>query len=523
MVQPRYGIVFNRQSDDPRPAVTTDMSTIYLLGTSEDATPATYPINTLVMINSSDADALAALGTGALKIAVQLINAQLGPLQYAARIIVQRVAKGASDAETIANIVGSQAAGTGIYGALEAGPIFGVVPRLFVLADGLTGKFTRNAPGTIVTQAAKFGGNTGNGLLTLASPAFGGGVKPGLYRVRCKTAAANGGVFSVVDPDGNVLADATVGSAYAGTAVRFTIADGATDFVVGDGFDVTVTVDAGLAQTNAICAALPQVLNALLAHALVDGPGTTKQDAKDWRETLSSDRLIPVDAFVTPVGAADGVFVGAAPVAAGIGVRVDAQTKGAKGVPSQSFANQPVYGITALKRYDGFSLTDGANDGQELLTANVGIIERGEMGVETAAADSGFVLIATDNAGTDELWRFYNVTRMRDYIHLGLLKIWRARLGKTNITRHGTQAVLNDGIVFLGELKSDEHIIDFRFGVAGGANTPETIRAGKFRVFFKAEEASPLLLIEADSYRYRDALGQLITDIATETNQVITA
>lgn len=522
MVQPRTGITFNTRSDDPRPAVITDMSTIYLVGTSEDATPSFFPVNSPVMFNSSDVLMLANAGTGNLKTSLQLINAQLGPLQLAARVVINRIALGASDDETIANIVGDQAAGTGIYGALKAGNRFGVIPRLFAFADSLTGRFTRTAPGTTVTRAAKFGGNTGTGLMTLGAPAFTGGVKAGVYRVRAKTAAANGGVFSVVDPDGQVLADATVGNAYA-SVVKFTIADGATDFAVGDGFDVTVTIDTGAARANPICAALPAVLNALLAHAIVDGPGTTKQDAIDWRETLSSPRLIALDAFVTAVGMADDTFTGASPIAAGLAVAVDQQTKGRQGVPSQSFAYQAVQGITALKRYDSFSLSDGANDGQELLTNNIGIIQRGEIGVETAAASSGFVLIAFDNAGTDETFRFYNVTRTRDYAHLQVLKRWRERLGKNNITRHGVQAVLNDAIVFFGGMKTNEHIIDFRLGVDGKAITIEDIRAGDLPVFLKFEEASPLVRITAESFRYRDALGSLITDIATDTNQILAA
>lgn len=519
MTQPRYGITFNRKSDDPRPAVATDMSTIFLIGTSEDAVSALFPLNTPVLMNSSDTTKLAGLGTGDLATAVQLINAQLGPFQVAARIAVCRVSKGASADETIDNIIGSQAASTGIYAALQVGPLYGIIPRLFVIAGGYTGRFTRAPAGKTVTEEARFGGNVGNGLLTLASPAHGNAAVAGVYRVRLKTPNANGGVFSVVDPQGNVLDDAVVGTPYTGQVIKFAIADGTDDFAVGDGFDVTVTVSTGLASVNPICAALPQVLNNLLAHALVDGPGNTKEDAVDWRETLSSDRLIPVDAHVAPVGANDGVFFGGSPVAAGIGVAVD---YGNGGIPSRSFANQAVQGITALKRYDAFSITDGANDGQELLTANVGIIQRGELGVESAATSSGFVLIATDNAGTDELFRFYNVTRMRDYMHLGLLKLWRQRLGKTNITRHGVQAVENDAITFLGSLKAGEHIIDFRVGVNGQANTPESIRAGILAVYFRAEEASPLLLITADSFRYRDALGTLVADITGETNQVLT-
>jgi hypothetical protein len=43
-----------------------------------------------------------------------------------------------------------------------------------------------------------------------------------------------------------------------------------------------------------------------------------------------------------------------------------------------------------------------------LLSNNIGVLVRGLLGVETAISSGGFVLISTDNAGDDELWRFYN-------------------------------------------------------------------------------------------------------------------
>lgn len=92
-----------------------------------------------------------------------------------------------------------------------------------------------------VTSAAKSGGNTGNGALTLdgTTPAL-LGVQLGVYTVRCITAATNGGTFRVEDPMGNVLGDVAVAATFADD-IKFSIADGAVDFIVGDGFDITVT------------------------------------------------------------------------------------------------------------------------------------------------------------------------------------------------------------------------------------------------------------------------------------------
>ncbi len=92
-----------------------------------------------------------------------------------------------------------------------------------------------------VTGAAA-AGNTGNG--TIGTLSAGAGAKPGVYRVVCVEPITNLGTFLVEDPDG-----VNVGRAFAGTAfvgpVNFTIADGATDFVAGDSFNVTVAAGTG--------------------------------------------------------------------------------------------------------------------------------------------------------------------------------------------------------------------------------------------------------------------------------------
>lgn len=95
------------------------------------------------------------------------------------------------------------------------------------------------------TSAAKAGGNTGDGTLTLdATTPVLVGAKSGVYTVRLITAAANGGTFRVSDPDGFVLGDVAVGATFSND-IKFATADGATDFVVGDGFDITVAPGSG--------------------------------------------------------------------------------------------------------------------------------------------------------------------------------------------------------------------------------------------------------------------------------------
>ncbi|RXR28952.1 head decoration protein [Sphingobium fluviale] len=96
-----------------------------------------------------------------------------------------------------------------------------------------------------VASAAKSGGNTGNGTFTLdATTPLLLGAKLGVYTLRCIAAATNNGTFRLEDPDGVVLGDIVMagGAATVAEQIKGALADGGTDFVVGDGFDITVTV-----------------------------------------------------------------------------------------------------------------------------------------------------------------------------------------------------------------------------------------------------------------------------------------
>ncbi len=105
-------------------------------------------------------------------------------------------------------------------------------------------------PVTVVQEygtvtAAPDGGNTGDGTVTVLSVT--GSPLPGDYLLTCNTAVADGGIFTLTDPDGVVISTTvTMTPAPAGLTVidiaglQFTITDGAADFIVGDLFTITV-------------------------------------------------------------------------------------------------------------------------------------------------------------------------------------------------------------------------------------------------------------------------------------------
>lgn len=324
---------------------------------------------------------------------------------------------------------------------------------------------------------------------------------------------ANGGVFSVQKPDGTYGPDATVGVAYA-TEIAFTIADSNPDFAIGDGFDVTVTLSGGNAVANPVVAALPGVLNKLIGVAVCGGPADTYQNFVDWRETIQSDRIIPL-ASTVKVALSNGTIVEmpAEGRILGIAVRRDFEKNGR---PFHSWANQPVQGIVAPNRFVDFSLTDGATEGQELLAANGGVILRGQVGVETAIASGGFVYVGTDTCSEDTLWQFYNVMRGRDYIHLMFLRTLRYYLGRFNITGQTIQSVLNTMEFALRDLKADQDILGYEVGFTKDQNSPENLRLGKFTIRFAAEEPPVLRRIVIQSARYRDALDTMLDELLTQ-------
>jgi phage tail sheath protein FI len=487
MTDPTFGIPITRIDSEPRPAVWSDMSVVGIVGTAPAADADVFPLDEPVFMYSDDATKLLGLGTtGTIPDALASINSQLGEFQVAAKVVVVRVADDEDADVVIANIVGDESLKSGLHALVEAGPLYGVIPRL-ICCPGYTSQR-----------------DTGVATLTIANA--GSGYTAGTYDLTATGGGGSGftGTATVVDGEIDSVAITNAGSGYE-TAPTIVL----TDLEGGTGGAITATV-ADL--DNPVCAALPAICNKLLAHSVVDGPATTEQDAINWRETLSSSRLIPVDPAVKKISGSDTVTRPLSPAVIGIAVRRDHEFQGR---PFHSWANQPVQGIVGPSRPIAFSLTDGATEGQRLLASNIGVLMRGEMGVESAIGQGGF-----DNAGEDDLWRFYNVTRGRDFIHLMFLRTLRFYLGRFNITGQTIQAILNTMSSALTELKFKGDILGFQVKFTRDANSPENLRQGRFTVNFAAEEAPVLRYIGIESARYRPALDALLDDLLAQVDAV---
>ncbi|SMD18161.1 head decoration protein [Rhizobium sp. RU36D] len=99
--------------------------------------------------------------------------------------------------------------------------------------------------GGATTVTVTTGTNAGNGVLTLGAPSYTAAVKPGRYTVTYLVEKANGGEFEVEGPNGAIVGAGKTGTLF-GKQVRFTIADGATDFAVGDQFFIDVGIAPGV-------------------------------------------------------------------------------------------------------------------------------------------------------------------------------------------------------------------------------------------------------------------------------------
>jgi hypothetical protein len=113
-----------------------------------------------------------------------------------------------------------------------------------IVAGQVCGKTAVIAGAT--SSVAADAGNTGNGVFTLdvTTPVL-AGAKDGIYRVVNDLVAANSGEFIVFDPDNIEIGRVAVGATFS-NQIKFVVADGATDFTIGDAFSVTV----GLEETD---------------------------------------------------------------------------------------------------------------------------------------------------------------------------------------------------------------------------------------------------------------------------------
>lgn len=185
----------------------------------------------------------------------------------------------------------------------------------------VAGAVVGSVPAGTSASAAKSGGNTGNGTFVLdATTPILPRCKEGVYTLRCITAATNGGTFRLEDPDGIVLGDYTITGGAGGTVtvsehIKGVLTDAGTDFVAGDGFDITISaktekiVEYNPAGTNG-----SQIVRGILLRAVdassADAPGVvvsrgpTTVNANDltWKSGMTTAQKTTAKAALLALG-----------------------------------------------------------------------------------------------------------------------------------------------------------------------------------------------------------------------------
>lgn len=107
-------------------------------------------------------------------------------------------------------------------------------------AGAVIGRVTKGIGRISVPTVVTAGSSNGTVSGVFAGPE----VQAGSYVATCTVAATNAGTFSLINPSGKALPNATVAVAYTSREINFTIADGSNDYIVGDTFTFVVDTTA---------------------------------------------------------------------------------------------------------------------------------------------------------------------------------------------------------------------------------------------------------------------------------------
>lgn len=206
----------------------------------------------------------------------------------------------APDGDTSTGTTGVAFSALGIGFTITAGG------TAFVAGDGFTITTVDGTAKPTATAAAKT--NTGNGTCS-AVTCTGYAPQVGLYKLVITAGVTNAGGFEVEGPDGRLVGSGQVGTAFVGGGLSFTLADGATDFVAGDRFDIKVAANAGAGKFKQ------------WNPSAVDGTQTVAGILFGSADATAADKQVAVVARACEVNASELVWptgANAATIAAGV-------------------------------------------------------------------------------------------------------------------------------------------------------------------------------------------------------------
>lgn len=455
-----HGVEIVTVDQGPRPIQTVRSAVIGLIGTAPLADVEAFPLDTPVLVNSRGG--YSAVGAdGTLKDALDAIFAQFSPF-----VVVVRVAEGADDAETVANLLGAVNSQTGVMTGVHAFRMaeseLGVSPMILI-APGFTSErptgvsavaLSDNGTGYTSAPTVAFTGGGGEGAAATAVLTNGISIAVGAGGSGYTTAPT---VVIGAPPAGGVQATATAtltgdavtaitvtnpGKGYTSApAVSFTGGGGtaatATASLTGRVGSVTITnpgrdytsaptigftggggsaaaaTATVAAGPNPVVGGLLALANQLRAHIVAEGPNTTDSAALAYRGDWGSRRIFIVDPAVKFYDTVAGNYVVkgvASAVVAGLVARIDHEIGFWK-----SPSNETVNGVGGLGRAIDWALGD-PNTRANLLNENE---------VATFIREDGWRLWGNRTASDDPRYAFLSVSRTKDMVDLSIQKAHR--------------------------------------------------------------------------------------------------
>ncbi|MTH78757.1 phage tail sheath subtilisin-like domain-containing protein [Paracoccus aestuariivivens] len=450
-----HGVEVIEIDTGPRPIRTVRSSVIGIVGTAPEADPTAFPLNTPVLIAGSRAEAAkldmseAQTGEGTLPAALDGILDQIGAV-----VVVVRVEEGATEAETLANILGGVNAldgqYEGVHALLAAESVVGYSPRV-LCAPGFTHQRAQNGIVNVTRTAGGSGYTNGVHRLTVT-----GGTGTGAQI----DATVVGGVVTtvtIVNPGSGYTTDPTIampGSAGAGTGATFTVTRG----TVG----------------NAVVAELVGIAERLRAVIISDGPNTTDAAVIAYAGDFGSPRVYVVDPWVLVANSAGALVAEPASArVAGLIAKID-NDRGFWWSPS----NQTINGIVGTARAVDFKMGD-ANSRANLLN---------EQDVATIIRQDGYRLWGNRTLSSDPKWAFLSVRRTADMLNDSLQRahLWAV---DRNITKTYLRDVEEGVNAYIRSLVAQGALIGGRCWADPDLNSAANIADGK--VFFNFDFSAP--------------------------------
>ncbi|MEE7478415.1 hypothetical protein [Methylobacterium hispanicum] len=368
-----------RDAGNPRFVSTIDSGIIYITGTAPSRVTALYPANQPFVVYGYN-DFPKGLGsTGTLVDGLNNVFAQAGRMSQT--VICNVVEEGNDAAATLANILGSQALRTGLYGISRAQPDFNLKPKL-LMAPG----FTSVRPTTGVASVTLSDGGEGYTTAPDVVIARASGDTTGVGATAVCTINAAGEVDEVVITNPGYLYTAPPVITFSG----------------GGGTGATATTSLGTVA-NPVASTLVQLANRYRAMAAVTGPNTTPEAAVQYRLDFDTDRLFVLDPMAKFSRNGVPVSMPAESAMLGLQARIDYE-EGFWVSPS----NHVLEGVLGTHRPVEHSLSDRSVESQYLNKNHVGTIVR--------APSGGWKLFGNRVAKSDPLHVFWAVRRAHDVI-----------------------------------------------------------------------------------------------------------